>query len=404
MNTGTVGDIRNSWYCCLLSLFVALHIGCRFLTGLILGDGILRWKESSYVFAGINPFDIINGIREPLHSLGGLPHDAGTVPWGLILGNFFTPCFLSLEAALYYTLALYFVLVPITIFFFSRYLREYHYIDSGKCAIGAALSMVALGSLYHSFWACNYGALICMFIIIAISISDKHEYMAGILMAFAMCKPQLGFLFFFPFLIMCKWRLIFTSVLITFAAWGCAIALTHTEPLKLFADMLEFGSRIDLAGFFTFPFVHLGCLPSVVRICSMVFSASLYLFIVYYIGLSSIRKDYFFHVSCMAVLCGMWFYMQEQDYLILILPFVYLYANKAITPVVLVVMILCAVSQEFYAISQYLKDNYADRLLITVIRHCLFFGAVVVHSYGMLFVLQALVKACKRRSKMATES
>lgn len=392
-----------SIYFCLLFFFIILHAGCLFLTGLLLGDGDLRWKESSYVFSGINPFEIINGIREPLSEIGWLPDFAGAVPWGLILGNLFTPCFLSHDAALNYTLTLYFVLVPIAVIIFARFLHSNGYIDSKRRSLCVALGILALGSLYHSYWVCNYGALICMFIIIAISICDKHEYVAGILMAFAMCKPQLGFLFFFPFLLMGKWRLIFTSVFITFAAWGIAISLTHTEPLQLFTEMLAVGKHIGLAGFFTFPFVSMGFSPTAVRLCSMVFSATLYVLILYYTGLSLVRRDFFFHVSCIAVLCGMWFYMQEQDYLILILPFVYLYSNKAITPTVLAIILVCAVSQELFAVSRYLKTNYPDDSLLTVFRHCLFFGSIVVHAYGMLFVLYALVKACKRRNEL-TES
>lgn len=56
-----------------------------------------QWALCAYTLRGIDPYPIIGLTTPTLEDIGIIPAAWSTTPWGLILGNFFYPGFMTLD-------------------------------------------------------------------------------------------------------------------------------------------------------------------------------------------------------------------------------------------------------------------------------------------------------------------
>lgn len=289
-------------------------------------DGRWRYQECAYTLSGINPFDIISGQLPPVSSIGALPNYVGTVPWALTLGNAFAPSCIPWNMAFAYSVLLTLALAVIAWRCVYGYIAE-----QGIVCDGWSRALCASAIFIMPYWVAsvgfgNHATPIFFLIVIAITQYRKHDYLCAILLALAMCKPQMTLPFFVPILMERRWRLLFTSVGIVLAGWVIAVVRTGTEPLEMLSQLQEITSHYSGAGFLSF-LTFFGVSPSMARVAS--FGASLVLIAGMwgYFRLRKIRPEPLALFSLMAVISVIWTYKQMHDWMVMAIPLIYLFLH-----------------------------------------------------------------------------
>lgn len=193
-----------------------------------------QWIVSTYLFEGVNPY--VKHTSEFLASrnLLPIPEGWGTSPWGLVLGQIFYPGFVSREVSKYAFMALHLiVLLAVSLKAmkdFSEHKKQVMFII-----------LLFFGSYLYPMQGGNAGALMCLMLLLSWKISGKHQLSAGVLLAFAMVKPQLTLLFCLYFLIKQRYRLLAVAASIDIFAWWIASLSVHTSMFALLHDFLNAG-------------------------------------------------------------------------------------------------------------------------------------------------------------------
>ena len=209
-----------------------------------------QWALCAYTVHFVDPYPLV-GIKTPLiEEFGNIPTGWSTTPWGLILGNFFYPGFLSAEDAVIYFLAL-------NIFFLLWIVKicKKIFIADGLNFVLMALPAF-FASFYISVYFGNAGAIICCLLILSCLYSDERPILAGILLALAMVKPQVALPVCFALLLRKNFKVLATAAIINFAAWGVASFMTNQPPLTLLTEFFSINTRGEAAfsGLFTLIF------------------------------------------------------------------------------------------------------------------------------------------------------
>lgn len=321
---------KNRWYL-LMIVAAILYVGYLFIYnvhwyGFHLGDAHWRWQECAYVLHRINPFKVMWEEVQPLESIGKLSAEGGTIPWAYVLGNLINPGFLPYEIARYYIIALNIVLPLLTWGLWANYLLKKDYVQSKRTAFLYAATIFAQTGWATGFQYGNQAGIVCCLIVLAMIALDEHEILGAVLLAIAMCKPQITAVFFIPLLFKKKYKVIAISAGIVVLSWWMASWLTGTPMLNLVLNMLGQGLGYGdkyYYGLFN-PLKYLGVSTSVILLLNIVVFGIVSLAIEFFRKKHGIDIDLFAYYAIFSLISVMWFYKQEHDYIVLAIAGVYL--------------------------------------------------------------------------------
>ena len=236
--------------------FLWITLGLVFFIGIVrilivlyegnatLSDHAYIWQECRLMFWGYNPYglskqiEMVRGIQ--LHS------SVSSLPWGLALGIITHGAFLPLKAANVWYVCLRLAVDLMAVITTVKRGRKNAW-DIEKCCL-VVLCYASSWYLVDCLCMGNDAQILCALIIIAINVMDKHPYISGILMTFAMVKPQIALPFFALFLLGKKNKLIITSVLGVLLAWTISAVRTKTSPLVQIKGLFAYADGFDGEG------------------------------------------------------------------------------------------------------------------------------------------------------------
>lgn len=290
------------------------------------GDFRGRWQESAYLLRGINPFDAVTG-KVTIDEIGVIDPDFATVPWAWIWGMIISPGFFKYEIAQAYGYFIFFVGAVLTALVVYKYIEKnfpWTAMQNGRekekwciCAFFIVLSQYCW---VWSFLCGNHGALACCFIIVAVCVYRDHPYFAGIMMTFAMIKPQVAAVFFVTFLILKQYRVIITAVIAETLTMVVLWMMTGVEIWKLCFQTVTIGTSYDTAFYGLFNMLkYVGVSTTWILLLDIAVG------IIYLVVHTLMTRRYVgendLHIFIGATIAStFWFYKQSHDYVILIIP------------------------------------------------------------------------------------
>lgn len=308
-----------------LAASLALSAGnvLRFIVSysLPMNDALWRWQECAYVLQGVNPFDVMTGARDASPFIGALAASGGTVPWAYVLGNLINPGWCSFATVRLYLLALYATLPVLCAMCVYAYLLDHRYTASRGRALAASLLVFAPSLWANAVFFGNQSGIICCLIILALFLLQEHEVLAGVLLAVAMCKPQIAAVFFLPLLVKRRWKAIGTAAAIVLASWAAAVAMTHTGVLEMLLQMLNQGlgytnSYYSYFGLFNI-LLQFGLSSRVVLVLDVLLGVGLFALLARVMFRERLDDDWLAWFALLSVISTCWFYKQSHDYVIL---------------------------------------------------------------------------------------
>ena len=254
--------------------------------GLYLWDARLRWQECAYVMHSRVP---------SIESIGWLDASlGGTVPWAYVLGNVINPGFLPYSAMCVYILALDLIAPLVTALCMGRFLLRHRYVQDKYMAVLASLLVFAPSMWANAVLFGNQSGIVCCCVILSMCVLEDSETLAGLLLAVAMCKPQVAFVFLFPLLCKKHWKAItVTSGTVSY----------NTSYYGLFNFLLGFGIS-----------------TKVVLLLDVAVGGVILLAAAAWMFRKKLDNDWLLWYAVTAVVSVMWFYKQSHDYIILALP------------------------------------------------------------------------------------
>lgn len=322
-----------------MTWIVLLNIYCcvdfYFSEGKIYQDFLGQWKLCAYALHGIDPYPLI-GIEKPLiDSIGIVPLKWNTTPWGLLLGNLFYPGFLPMKIAR---------TIPRTASSITHELKLHHHLEAAEIYF-AIINLIALLAVAFTFSITfknpaivllsifsvyfmiplivtgNADGIISCFLILSCLLWDKYPKITGLLLAFAMIKPQNALIFCFEFLLLRQFQIVFIAAVIDVVAYLLVSLMTKTNPVKLMKEFLFSGSDNEYAyyGIFT-PLLP----PKISMYSSMIFG-------VLYVGIFHclMSECSIFRFVPVCIAATFWCYSFYNGFYVLILPIaVYVYNSS----------------------------------------------------------------------------
>lgn len=224
--------------------------------GLYLWDARLRWQECAYVLHGLNPFDVMHSRVPSIESIGWLDASlGGTVPWAYVLGNVINPgfCRTARCACTFWRWILSLRLSRRCAW--AAFLLRHRYVQDKYMAVLAPLLVFA-----PSMWAmrcclANQSGLVCCCVILSMCVLEDSETLAGLLLAVAMCKPQVAFVFLFPLLCKKHWKAITVTSGTVLGSWLLAAILTESSPISMLTDIMDQGLSYNTSYYGLFNFL-----------------------------------------------------------------------------------------------------------------------------------------------------
>lgn len=211
-----------------------------------------QWALCAYTLQGIDPYPL-RGMQTPLlEEIGAISIFWSTSPWGLVLGNFFYPGFLTFVDAKFYFTALNCIFFPLTVFLVAKKIN----CGLGKLTIFFVTITMFTGHFLVSAYFGNAGAVICCLMILSCLYADERPLAAGVMLALAMVKPQVALPICFALLLRKNFKVLFTAAALDLATWGVAAFMTNQTPLKLLAESMSTntGGGEVFSGLFTMIF------------------------------------------------------------------------------------------------------------------------------------------------------
>ena len=277
-------------------------------------DFMGQWMLTAYTLQGIDPYPLIGLENALIDSIGTIPKGWGTSPWGLLLGNFFYPGFLSLELAKKYFVVLNLILICITALCFSKKLKQ----------LSKRLSWYAFICTLFSFWSfysiCdgNAGCGICCLLMLVVLLHDSYPVFSGILLGIAMTKPQISLIFCITLLFMKRYRVVFISFAVVFVSLLIVSGIVHNNPVSLVYEFLNagIGNNENYAGIFTLLFLDNRILAMAL---SMLTGIVLVGVIIQYLSKELYNLFYFFPACLVSTF---WSYSFYNEFYILLFPLI----------------------------------------------------------------------------------
>ena len=316
---------------CAISLFETPHI---------YQDLLGQWKLCAYALRGIDPYPLIGAEVPFVKELGIIPANWGTTPYGLLLGNLFYAGFLAMstaelipstpfstskdlaayrvdnvafEPAEIYFIALNVILLLATAVIIFQTFKNFSRKSAWTSAFLAIFSSLLMTPLINTG---NAGGIICCLLILICLLQEDYPKLSGILLAFAMVKPQLALIFCVTLLLMRRFKIILIAAAIDITAWLIVSFMLQTSPITLLTEFLATGAggSNNYAGIFT---LFTASDYRLAMLLSM-FAGIVYVFIGHKF-LSDCKIGAFkFFPACIA--STFWCYSFYNDFYILILP------------------------------------------------------------------------------------
>ena len=176
----------------------------------------IYWQGSAYYVRGIT---LAEAEADPLPEIG-LVHVNTIMPWARILGQLLYPGFLPLSIVTVW----FWIFFCAALFVFFLQLRKWL---SENCDISdkTRLTVFTLGAMFITwFWwdvviAANPGSLIAILGALAFFYVEKNPDLAALLLAFALCKPQIGAIFLLAFFLMKYYKVLVRCGVILAVSW-----------------------------------------------------------------------------------------------------------------------------------------------------------------------------------------
>lgn len=289
--------------------------------GMGIGDYLWVWKESLCTVRGI---DVIFAIKNHMIVDGiEMPGASATMPYARILANFIHPGFLSMNYAAKYGFFLYVFALLIMIFILYKKLSKELRVEKQYLILMVVLAVLSPWYWTDVFLSWNNGALFALFLVISVYIVDDYEYISGVLLAFAMIKPQIAALFYISFFLKRKYKVILVSIVILCLSWGIYLILMGGNPIIQMIDILKQseGRNANFIWFGIFdPITKMGKSGTIAIVYSMIFGIALVTLLSLGILKSTFSGDTLLYYSIPAVMSTIWCYKSTSDLVILVLP------------------------------------------------------------------------------------
>lgn len=285
-------------------------------------DFRLRWQESAYVLNGINPFDSING-GVILPEIGQIDSVAGTMPWAYLIGNIMIPGYLPFNIALVYFIVFYVLSGAICAILLWRHSEEK---EVSRLSVLAILSFWCVG---YALALGNYGTACCFLIIISILIYERRgvqgKILAGIIMAIAMCKPQVCGLFLLTFILIGEFIVPIVCLSIVLVSYIAVAVMTHTSALTLLSQIFKQGVNYNNVnindGLFTF-LRNFNISNTVILLLSLCFGIAIYSFAFRKLRRINSKTSRLICFLPAAICSSFWFYRNPYESMTLLIPVV----------------------------------------------------------------------------------
>lgn len=319
----------------------AICLALIFYLGHPMGDLMGQWKICAYTLKGMDPFALAISGAKPIESIGSIPSSFSTVPWACTLGNVFYPGFMSFEAAQIYITVLQLVVCAVSVIIVHNKCKDY---TEHKTLLLIILTFIGHFCFVYSWSLGNNGAIICLLVIDAICICEKHPYICGVLIAFAMVKPQIAAIVCIVFLLNKQWKPIVVGAVIDILGWIATSVITKTPFMTLFGECMTSGTSSDRHYYGVLsPLTFLGVNKTLVLLlCAM--TGILYTIILwYYLKKKGIDATIATYVpACIA--STIWIYKNGPDYMMVVLAsvlFIYVCLDKRVTLKDYIVSLIC---------------------------------------------------------------
>ena len=308
-----------------------------------------RWQENAYLFQGMNPF-LVNSSNY-IEQIGMIDSDMATVPYAWLLGGIFNPGILPWPIAVCVGI----VWIAVTFAGASAVVYQYwitHIEQEHK--VWAFMAALLVGCQIYWWWgiACgNHGVIAACLIIMAICLYQKHPVFSGILMTFAMIKPQLALPFFFIFLLEKEYGIIGITLIGGIASMLGTAMMAGRSLWDLIKMIFQTGSSWSNSFFGLFDIFRFEEVPvGIILLCDMVVGV-VYTYILWKIGRKTDNQNVFEKFSGVAIASTFWFYKQPHDNIILAVPciaFLYLTYKGTDRKVYLYIFFIAAIVGSFY--------------------------------------------------------
>lgn len=240
-------------------------------------DFLGQWKLCAYALRGIDPYPLVGVETSVIDELGIIPKYWGTTPWGLLLGNLFYLGFLEMTTAAfipttsvslgsdlkayreinfaYEPAEIYFILLNVLLMFTIAVImfKLFKPISRKLAWTASLLAIFSFAQLIPLIGTGNASSIVCCLLILICLLQENYPKLSGILLAFAMVKPQLALIFCLTLLLMRRFKIIFIAAAIDIIAWLIVSFMTETSPLILLTEFLatDIGGSINYSGIFT---------------------------------------------------------------------------------------------------------------------------------------------------------
>lgn len=308
-----------------------------------------RWQENAYLCLGINPF-LVNSSNY-IERIGMIDSDMATVPYAWLLGGIFNPGILSWPIAVCVGIAW----IAVAFAGASTVVYQYWIAHIEKeHKVWALMAALLVGCQIYWWWgiACgNHGVIAACLIIMAICLYQKHPVVSGILMTFAMIKPQLALPFFFIFLLEKEYRIIGIALIGGIASMLGTAVMAGSSVWDLIRMIFQTGSSWSNSFFGLFDIFRFAGVPvGIILLCDMAVGV-IYTYILWRIGRKTDNQNVFVKFSGVAIASTFWFYKQPHDNIILAVPciaFLYLACKGTDRRVYLYIFLIAAIVGSFY--------------------------------------------------------
>ena len=198
-------------------------------------DLVTQWKVCAYTLRGVDIYTL-RGSSDFIPEIGFLQAGFHASPWGCILENVFYGGFLSFGAA-----KAYFLTASLTVLLIASLVLR------AKCAslgFGSWAFIISLFSLdfFAPVAGGNAGGMICAFLLMAWLVCDDHPYVAGVLVAFAMVKPQAALIVCVMLLMMKRIKPLIVGAAVDISAWFAVSVMTKKGMFELLREFLFMSS------------------------------------------------------------------------------------------------------------------------------------------------------------------
>ena len=162
---------------------------------------------------GIDIYSLRDGVNL-IPEIGTIGAGFHATPWGCLLQTVFYGGFLNYEASrIYFVAANFVVLIIASLVLYSKSRRL-----PGNLGTWALILSLLSADYMTSLYLCNAGGMVAAFMLTAWLISDEHEYLSGVLLGFAMIKPQDAVIVCLVFLMMRKFKPLIVAAAIDVSA------------------------------------------------------------------------------------------------------------------------------------------------------------------------------------------